>query len=74
MKLPIRELLKTALETYSHAPDGALVQLAERVDAVLKLHVRNSDDPGLLIPWGDYCDECNTPWPCPTIRALDGER
>ena len=47
--------------------------LASRVEAVLALHIE----------WWGYdtaegeqsrCHECEKPWPCPTRRALEGEK
>lgn len=48
--------------------------LAERdharaqVDRVRELH-QPIEFPGQ----GRFCDTCTTTWPCPTVRALDGE-
>ena len=45
---------------------------AHAIDAVLELHVpqfsRSFDANGEP---DQYCDHCNTEYPCPTIRALD---
>jgi len=62
-KPTIRELLND-IENIPSA-----YELAERVEAVLKLH---EYDPG-GIDYEPACS-CGDLWPCPTIRALDGER
>lgn len=63
-KPTIRELLDML------GPDDTSMAevLAERVEAVLKLHANSN-----LTPVGE-CLGCYLNWPCPTIRALDGER
>ena len=43
--------------------------LASRVEAVLALHVEWHS-----IDVEPQCDECGKPWPCPTRRALEGEK
>ena len=49
-----------------------LPALAHAIDAVLDLHVpqftRSFDANGEP---EQYCDHCNTEYPCPTLRALD---
>lgn len=49
-----------------------LPALAHAIDAVLELHVpqftRSFDANGEP---DQYCDHCNTEYPCPTLRALD---
>ena len=49
-----------------------LPALAHAIDAVLELHVpqftRSFDANGEP---EQYCDHCNTEYPCPTLRALD---
>lgn len=49
-----------------------LPALAHAIDAVLQLHVpqftRSFDADGEP---GQYCDHCNTEYPCPTLLALD---
>jgi hypothetical protein len=42
--------------------------LAVRVQAVLALHVEWHS-----IDVEPQCDECYRPWPCPTVRMLNGE-
>jgi hypothetical protein len=49
-----------------------LDRLRETVDKVRALHKplgspTGSDDPRVV------CDDCDVPYPCPTLRALDGE-
>jgi hypothetical protein len=41
--------------------------LAERVEAVLALHVEGTPER-----WG-ICSGCGSNWPCVTVRALNGE-
>lgn len=55
-KPTIRELL----DDIEEAGAGTL---AERVEAVLRLHYEGSCG----------CKACYASWPCPTIRALEGE-
>ena len=43
--------------------------LAERVEAVLTVHHLTTDER-----WPKVCADCFKPWPCPTIRALNGEQ
>lgn len=62
-KLTIRELLND-IENIPSA-----YELAERVEAVLTVHHLTTDER-----WPKVCADCFKPWPCPTIRALDGER
>ena len=49
------------------SPDCYSTDLASRVEKALALHERMRD------PMGECCRECNSDWPCPTRRALDGE-
>jgi len=42
--------------------------LAARVDAVLALHRHTPE-----MQWGNVCCHCFKEWPCPTVRALNGE-
>lgn len=45
--------------------------LADRVERVLVLH---EQAPYLVHPPTDpRCNHCWNPWPCPTVRLLDGE-
>ena len=60
-KPTIRELIERAYERESG------VVLAERVEAVLKLHREFGRDE-------ISCEECDCRWPCATIRALNGEQ
>lgn len=65
-KPTIRELLDDSRrEGILHC--GSEERLAERVEAVLRLHVpyESCDEP--------TCVDCGCPWPCPTLRALEGE-
>lgn len=41
-----------------------------RIQAVRDLHV---EAPGFYTDDGSACGECIVPWPCATIRALDGD-
>lgn len=52
------------------APDATDAELAERVEAVLKLH--NHGGKECFSCCGGYHDP--ETHPCPTLRALDGER
>ena len=52
--------------------------LATAVERVRALHYRRPHGALDFVAYGqtdfpDLCDYCRTPWPCPTIRALDGE-
>ena len=52
--------------------------LATAVERVRALHYRRPHGALDFVAHGqtdfpDLCDYCRTPWPCPTIRALDGE-
>lgn len=54
------------------AYEAALAEIKRRraVEAELRaLHVRflSAYDSG-------YCDACDRPWPCPTVRILDGQQ
>lgn len=40
-----------------------------RLSAVRELHALHEKDRDAIDPW---CYECNVPYPCPTLRALDG--
>lgn len=61
-KPTIRELL---IPPFSQNQATAL---AERVEAVMRLHVQHNAKPE-----HDYCADCFHYWPCPTIRALEGQ-
>lgn len=63
-KPTIRELLDT-----SAVPgDEPWCELAERVEAVLRLHWEDK------VQHDSYCGHCIVLWPCATIRALNGEQ
>jgi hypothetical protein len=67
-----RELLDERI--YPHfegwPPETAVLQLASRVEKVLALHANRMG----------WCIECSQtageviPWPCPTVRGLNGEK
>lgn len=78
------ELLKAAVEeevdsSYGAAND-AIIALARRtrrfevaearIDAVRALHVEERDLSN--VAWMGTCEACRWPFPCPTVRALDG--
>lgn len=49
--------------------------LAERVEAVLRLNRPARELLGLPPSADERCAACkDMPWPCPTIRALEGEQ
>ena len=53
--------------------------LVRRVEAVLALHVHTRSRAGWANPPRaagllEYCAYCLTRWPCPTRRALEGEK
>lgn len=57
------------LDTTAVPGDEPWCELADRVEKVLALHRKatmGDSDPG-------WCAECLAPWPCSTVRALDGE-
>lgn len=55
------------LDTTAVPGDEPWDELADRVEKVLALHSRG--------PGYDECgaDGCRNSWPCPTVRALNGE-
>lgn len=59
-KPTIRELLDDNREE-------SLELLADRVEAVLKLHKESTEG-------ATYCEHCHMLQPCPTIRTLNGEK
>jgi hypothetical protein len=84
-----RELLDNAREAKRRIIDGqspmripansadadvVLSELAARVEAVLALHVSEGWNAvaGAHAKVG-RCLGCNEPWPCPTVRLLNGE-
>jgi hypothetical protein len=48
---------------------GEIGRLRTRIGAALALHKRVEDR---LLP--DGCAECSADWPCPTVKALRGEK
>ena len=64
-------------EIIAHAPDdlAALLDEVERlrgqIDAVREHHV--PVDANYYVATVTECCSCPGPWPCPTIRALDGK-
>jgi hypothetical protein len=50
-----------------------LKKLEARVEAVLALHVA-AGIPEPFVPGPRYCRGCGCAWPCPTRRALEGEK
>jgi len=70
-----RELL-TELDR-KHWHPGPIKDLASRVEAALALHVGRERQVVLRkgpAVWQTLCEECGKPWPCPTRRALEGEK
>jgi hypothetical protein len=60
----------------SQDPMLAAMGLAIRVEAVLALHVEEEWENLLGGPPAKTgrCDDCDQHWPCPTRRALEGEK
>lgn len=71
MKKPTIGALIDEIRLMPEAEDAANIglTLAERVEAVLSLHQKQ-----VVADGREFCWACPSPWPCPTIRALDGER
>lgn len=65
-KPSIRPGIRELLDTTAVPGDEPWGELADRVERVLALHVSSG---GSL----NYCKECTRPYPCPTVRALEGE-
>ena len=76
MKKPKIQALIDEIRLMPPAEDAASIglELANRVEEVLKIHVKRRWDGREFC--ADGCgEEINhkDDWPCPTIRALDGE-
>lgn len=71
MKKPTIRALIDEIRLMPEAEDAANIglTLAERVEAVLTVHHLTTDER-----WPKVCADCFKPWPCPTIRALNGEQ
>jgi len=65
-----RELLDTLSDKDGppYIEDATLI-LSARVKKVLALH-RREDDIAEAV---SFCADCNSDWPCPTVRILNGE-
>ncbi len=71
MKLTAMELL-CAIRTLDVLPERHMAELTARVKKVLALHPRwNSPCPNNDVEV--VCRACGMPYPCPTVRYLDGE-
>ena len=58
-------------ERYMTERDAAATRaiVAERcLDAVLAVHTKTGDELGL-----EWCHNCGHGWPCPTVRAIEGD-
>ena len=52
---------------------AAMVARAEQAEARIKAVRAIHRDLYESMPGAPYCDSCDRDWPCPTIRALDGD-
>lgn len=71
----IRELLDQVSLTRADGLFRLEHELAERVEAVLKLH-KESDSTFAGKPWCSMCKDAqnnHVDWPCATVRALEGK-
>lgn len=73
MKPTIRELIQGISST---APVASGLALAERVEAVVRLHKQFKHQNGQV--WCEHCTGLRgtafvAEWPCATVRALNGE-
>ena len=51
--------------------EAEIKELKAAVERVRQLHRTGPGDP---TPGGSICWCCGSTWPCPTIKALDGEK
>jgi len=71
----VAEVTRQAADMYGEALWNTSVLLA-RLDAVSELHVPNdltSAEPYCVECSGEYAIDREVPYPCPTVRALNGE-
>jgi hypothetical protein len=70
----LRAIFYAALKNVLRGDDEArneIERLRARIDAALALHWEESTVTG--IPAG-FCASCRKSWPCPTVKALGGEK
>ena len=56
------------MREYLDAIRGNIEALTARLAAIRELHILYTDIREL-----QWCYHCETPWPCPTRRTLDGD-
>ena len=49
-------------------------QYSDRIEAALALHYEVHDEIGLPPTAPSRCMTCRVHWPCPTVKALKGEK